>query len=409
MDIHSMEHSIAWKYGQISSRLNERSRRQWAATEAVQVGRGGIACVVRATKLARNTVKRGIAELGARRSRQDALAPTRSRIPGGGRKSIVEKDPTILVDVRAIVEPETRGDPESFLRWTSKSARKISVALQQRRHIVSERSVWTLLRSLGYSMKSNSKDIEGKQHPDRDAQFRHINATVGDSMRRGQPVLSIDAKKRELVGNFKNRGREWTAKGKPTRVSVHDFPDEELGKVTPYGIYDFKRNEGWVNVGISGNTAAFAVESIRRWWKHVGQERYPDATELLLTADSGGSNAARTRLWKVELQQLADETGLTLHVLHFPPGTSKWNKIEHRLFCYISMNWRGRPLISRGLILQLIGSTTTEAGLTVRAMLDENTYPTGIKITDEKMAGLCLEPEQFHGDWNYRIRSRRKV
>lgn len=395
------------KFAAVFTHLNERSLRCWAGTEARALGRYGVTDTALATGLSRTTIYVGLAETQTARRRK--AHASRIRRTGGGRKTVSQTDPTILKDLRSLIAPHTRGDPESLLCWSSKSTTKLTEALQAKGHTISTQTVWTLLQSFHYSMQGNRKANEGKKHQDRDAQFSHINDAATDSLRRGQPVVSVDAKKRELIGNYKNGGKEWHPKGKPTKVNTHDFPDEELGKVTPYGIYDFKRNEGWVNVGIDHNTAAFAVESIRRWWLYMGKDRYPKARELLITADSGGSNANRSRLWKVELQKLAEETGLTLHICHFPPGTSKWNKIEHRLFCHITANWRGRPLISRGMVVQLIGSVKTKAGLTVRAMLDENVYPTGIEILDEEMEQLSLEPEEFHGEWNYRIRPRVQV
>jgi hypothetical protein len=330
----------------------------------------------------------------------------RIRSVGAGRKRLTEHDPNLEDDLRALVDPLTRGDPECLLRWTAKSAANLVSVLRQKGHTISERSVSNLLHFLGYSMQTNKKTREGKNHPDRDLQFHHINDTGMMYVKQGQPVISVDAKKREIIGNFKNAGSEWHPKGRPTEVNMHDFPDKELGKVTPYGVYDFKRNEGWVNVGIDHNTAAFAVESIRRWWVHMGKKRYPHAKRLLITADSGSSNANRSRLWKMELQRLADDTHLTLHLCHFPPGTSKWNKIEHRLFCYITQNWRGRPLLSSGMVVQLIGSVKTKTGLIVRAMLDKNVYATGIEVSDDEWKKLRIEPEEFHPEWNYRIRPR---
>lgn len=389
------------KYHAVSSHLNERSRRCWAGAEARSLGRGGVTVVARATGLSRTTIYVGMTE-AAHGARRKAYAG-RIRKRGGGRKTLLECNPALEGDLRALVDPVTRGDPGCLLCWTCKSAANLVSALRKKGHALSERSISNLLHFLGYSMQTNKKTREGKNHPDRDAQFHYINDTGMKYMRHRQPVISVDAKKREIIGNFKNAGAEWHPKGKPTEVNMHDFPDKELGKVTPYGVYDFKRNEGWVNVGIDHNTAAFAVESIRRWWHHMGKERYPKARELLITADSGGSNASRSGLWKMELQKLSDETGLTLQVCHFPPGTSKWNKIEHRLFSYITKNWRGQPLLSSGMVVQLIGNVKTKTGLTVRAMLDKNVYATGTKISKEDMEKLRIKPDEFHPEWNYRI------
>ena len=398
--------SVRKKYRAVASRLDERSRRVWAGAEAESLKRGGITIVSKATGLSRTTIYVGMAEIAHKKKREETT--DRIRRSGGGRKSLTERDPTLEKDLRALVDPLTRGDPGCLLRWMCKSASHIAGVLRRQGHVISERSVSNLLHSLGYSMQTNRKTQEGKNHPDRDAQFHHINDTGMEYIKHRQPVISVDAKKRELIGNFKNAGQEWSPKGKPTEVAMHDFPDSELGKVTPYGVYDFKRNEGWVNVGIYHNTAAFAVESIRRWWIHMGKKRYPKASKLLITADSGGSNASRSWLWKMELQKLADETKLTLHVCHFPPGTSKWNKIEHRLFSYITQNWRGKPLLNCGMVVQLIGHVKTKAGLTVRAMLDENVYVTGIKVSMDDMKKLWIEPEIFHPEWNYTIRPRKK-
>jgi hypothetical protein len=322
---------------------------------------------------------------------------------GGGRKSTLSKDPHLREDLERLVEPVTRGDPESPLRWTSKSVRKLAKELQRMGHQVSHELVSELLHALGYSLQANRKTREGGTHPDRDAQFEHLNAQAEAFLAAGEPVVSVDAKKKELVGDFKNAGREWRPQGEPEQVRVYDFPIPELGRATPYGGYDLGRNTGWVNVGIDHNTAAFAVESIRRWWKEVGRQQYPQAKRLLISADGGGSNGSRVRLWQWEVQQLADETGLSITVCHLPPGTSKWNKIEHRLFAWISQNWRGKPLTNYAVILKLIAATTTEAGLTVQCQLDTNRYPAGRKISEEQMATLSIRPDSFHGEWNYTI------
>ena len=379
--------------------LNERQRRLWAASEARAAGRGGITATARATGISIPTIRKGIAELesGAR------LDPGRVRRPGGGRKSLLESDPTILDDIERLVDEDSRGDPESLLRWTAKSVRQIAVALRDLGHQVHFTSVAGLLRLLGYSLQANVKTKEGASHPDRDAQFQHINATANAAVALGLPVISVDTKKKELVGDFKNAGREWRLQGKPELVRVHDFKDKQLGKAIPYGVYDLKLDEGYVNVGIDHDTAQFAVNSIRSWWEHLGKERYSTAGRLTITADCGGSNGNRTRLWKVELQQLADETCLEIEVCHFPPGTSKWNKIEHRLFSFISLNWRGKPLTSLEVIINLIGNATTRTGLDVYAQLDRRRYPKAIKVTNAQLAAVKLTGAAFHPDWNYTI------
>jgi hypothetical protein len=319
---------------------------------------------------------------------------------------VEETDPALLTDLDGLLDPVTRGDPMSPLRWTSKSTTKLAGELRGKGHEVSQSTVWRLLDKLGYSMQSNRKSREGTDHPDRNAQFEFINASAKEFLERGWPVISVDTKKKELIGNYKNAGREWHKKGEPVLVNMHDFADKELGKAIPYGVYDIGRNEGWVNVGISHDTAEFAVESIRRWWLRMGQPTYPNATEILINADGGGSNGARVRLWKLELQRLADALGLGLHVRHFPPGTSKWNKIEHRMFCHITENWRGQPLRSRMAVVELIAATSTEQGLTIQAEMDDGTYETGRKVTDEEMASLAIERCDFHGEWNYRLSPR---
>lgn len=396
--------ALRTKYDALASALTERSRRLWAATEALALGHGGIETVERVTGISRSTIFRGIREVRA----GERLDPGRIRRPGGGRKPTVEKDPKLARDLDSLVEPTTAGRPQSRVRWTSKSLRRLTHELQGMGHEVSRQLVADLLHAEGYSLQANRKTREGPQHPDRDAQFRYLNANVLKHQRRHQPVISVDTKKKELVGDFKNGGREWRPKGQPEPVRVHDFLIKEKGKAVPYGVYDLKRDEGWVSVGIDHDTATFAVRAIQRWWEVMGRPAYPRATSLLITADCGGSNGARVRLWKWELQQFADRTGLTLTVDHFPPGTSKWNRIEHRLFSHIAMNWRGKPLVSLAVIVSLIGATTSERGLRVRTELDRGRYPKGVKVTDAKMAQLNLERHTFHGDWNYTIRPRQK-
>jgi len=396
---------IREKYQALSPLLHEKARRCWAACEALSLGYGGISLVATATGLSRPTIGRGISEIRAGDLGGDDPRPADARIrrPGGGRHSLAAADPRLLRDLRRLVDPATRGDPMSPLLWTCKSTRNLADALVESGHDISHQTVGRLLTDLGYSLQSNRKTEEGKDHPDRDAQFEHINGRVRRYQRRGQPVVSVDTKKKEIVGNYKNPGREREPKGQPRRVKSKDFPDKELGKVSPYGIYDLTANEGWVNVGIDHDTAEFAVESIRRWWYRMGRAVYPGAKELLITADSGGSNGNRNRLWKVSLQGLADETGLEVAVCHFPPGTSKWNKIEHRMFCHITQNWRGRPLMSHAVVVNLIGSTRTRTGLRIRADLDTGSYAKGIKVTDQEMESLRLKKDKFHGEWNYRI------
>jgi transposase len=368
------------------------------------LGRGGISLVAAATGLSRPAIRRGITELNSPADKEDAdPSATRIRRPGGGRPRRTATDPTLLQELQRLVDPATRGDPMSPLRWTCKSTRRLAETLGSLGHDVSHQTVARLLTDLGYSLQANRKTEEGKDHPDRDAQFEHINRKVRSFQRRGQPVVSVDTKKKELVGNYKNPGQEWQPKGQPATVKSKDFPDKELGKVSPYGVYDLTANEGWVSVGITHDTAAFAVESLRRWWDRMGKRLYPEATELLITADGGGSNGSRSRLWKVCLQRLADELGLRISVCHFPPGTSKWNKIEHRMFCHITENWRGRPLVSHGVVVNLIGSTKTRTGLRVEADLDTNDYETGIKVTDAEMGAVRLKKDKFHGNWNYKV------
>jgi hypothetical protein len=400
----SMTQAIEEKYASLKPVLDERARRLWAAVEARSIGRGGITRVSEATGLSRVTIRAGLEEIGhpppATVGEADA---GRIRRPGGGRKPLVDQDRKLLSDLESLVDPVTRGDPMSPLRWTCKSADKLADGLRPLGHAVSERTVNRLLHSLGYSLQANRKTIEGRQHPDRDAQFRYINRRVKAFQRQGQPVVSVDTKKKELVGRYRIGGREWRPKGEPEEVKVHDFIDKGLGKAIPYGIYDLVANAGWVSVGVDHDTAEFAVESLRRWWRNMGSRAYPGAKRLLITADGGGSNGSRCRLWKVELQRLADETGLSISVCHFPPGTSKWNKIEHRMFCHITENWRGRPLVSREVVVNLIGHTTTKAGLSIRSELDENSYPTGREVTAEQLENLSIRKDKFHGDWNYTI------
>jgi len=379
--------------------FDERRRRLWAAAEASSHGRGGIAAVARATGLNEETVRRGVRELES----GEAIGPGRVRRPGAGNRPVTETHPGVETALEALVDPVTRGDPESPLRWTSKSAAKLAVALAERGYGISDRTVLRILKRLGYSLQANQKTREGADHPDRDAQFAHINQTVAAAIARGEPAISIDTKKRELVGDFKAVGREFEPTGCPVEVRTHDFKDKQLVHAIPYGVYDIASDEGWINVGIDRDTSEFAAASIRSWWEHLGRQRYPDAKTLTITADGGGSNSSRTRLWKTEVQKLADHTGLQINVCHFPPGTSKWNKIEHRLFSFISTNWRGKPLISHEVIINLIAATTTTTGLKVYAQLDQQTYEKGITVTDEQLAAVNITRNHFHGDWNYTI------
>jgi hypothetical protein len=388
--------------------LDERSRRQWAAAEALELGWGGTSAVSRATGLARDTIRLGILEAWEWMADPSRPIEPRLRRQGGGRKRLIDHDPELLAALDALVEPLSRGDPTSPLRWTCKSTRKLAEELTRQNHPIGPRTVAELLRSQGYSLQANRKIREGSVHPDRNAQFLYINAQVQKVQRREQPVVSVDTKKKELVGDFKNGGREWHPQGQPPPVRVHDFLDPKLGKAIPYGVYELTSNSGWVSVGIDHDTAQFAAASILRWWREMGSGRFPRAQQLMITADGGGSNSFRSRLWKVALQQLADETQLKLVVCHFPPGTSKWNKIEHRLFCYITGNWRGRPLLSHQAIVNLIATTTTATGLVVKAALDTNHYETGIQVSDSDLAQLHLTPARFHGDWNYTICPRRR-
>ena len=399
--------AIEAKFTTLEPLLDERARRLWAAVEARAIGRGGIIRVAEATGLSRGTIRAGLRELDTPIPPDGGRPPTgRLRRPGGGRKLLVDHDPDLLRDLEALVDPVTRGDPMSPLRWTCKSAAKLAEGLRSRGHTVSARTVNRLLHDPGYSLQANRKTIEGKDHPDRDAQFPYINRRVKAFQRQGQPVVSVDAKKKELVGRYRNGGREWQPKGRPEEVKVHDFIDKGLGKAIPYGVYDLAADTGWVSVGIDHDTAEFAVETLRRWWQRMGSRTYPRAKRRLITADGGGSNGTRCRLWEVELQRLADEIGLDIAVCHFPPGTSKWNKIEHRMFCHITENWRGRPLVSREVVVNLIGSTTTKAGLEIKAELDGGSYPTGREVTDQQRGGLSIKREKFHGEWNYIIRPR---
>ena len=386
--------------------LDERARRHWAAAEAAELPRGGVSWVAAATGLSRTTILAGLRDL---RDPGVGAAPTgRIRRAGGGRKFVEEADPGLEEALDALIDPVTRGDPESPLRWTCKSTRRLAEELCRRAHPVSARTVAALLKGMGYSLQANRKTREGGTHPDRNAQFEYISGQTRRLQKRGQPVVSVDTKKKELLGDFKNAGRQWRPAGVPEEVRVHDFADPALGKAIPYGVYDVANNQGWVSVGVSHDTAYFAARTIRRWWQDMGSRRFPRARELLITTDGGGSNSCRSRLWKVALQELADAVGLTLRVCHFPPGTSKWNKIEHRLFSFITQNWRGQPLLSRQAIVNLIASTTTQTGLIVRAALDTTPYETGIKVSDEEMAKLRLTPATFHGEWNYSIAPRRR-
>jgi hypothetical protein len=401
--LNDMEATISRKFTLLRGTFNERQRRLWTAAEALALGHGGIALVSRATGLSCPTIRNGIKELNAPVS----LPPDRSRRPGGGRKKGSEKQPNLKSSLDALVEPTAKGDPMSPLRWTTKSTRRLAEALRAQHFHVSKSQVCQLLHETGYQLSANRKSLEGGTHPDRNTQFEFINKQSAKFLKKHCPVLSVDAKKKELIGNFKQNGKVWCPKGKPELVKVYDFIDKKLGKATPYGVYDVKQNVGWVNVGIDHDTAEFAVESIRRWYHHLGKGLYPKAKEIFITADGGGSNSSRSRLWKYCLQEFADETGLTIHVSHFPPGTSKWNKIEHRLFNHISMNWKGQPLVSMDMIINLIGSTTSQAGLKVYAMEDDNKYPTKRKISDQEMKNLNLCPNNTLEKWNYIIKPRK--
>jgi hypothetical protein len=394
---------IQFKYGMLDPVMDERMRRQWAAAEAANLGWGGISAVATATGLARNTILAGTRELTYRLEHPEAAVPPRVRRPGAGRKPLPQIDPNLVAALEGLVEPVTRGHPESPLRWTCKSTQKLAQELQREGHPVCDRTVARLLKAAGYSLQANRKTREGAGHPDRNRQFEYINEQVLSFQRQDQPVVSVDTKKKELVGEFKNPGQEWEPAGQPPRVKVHDFPDKQLGKAIPYGVYDLASNEGWVSVGIDHDTAQFAAASLKRWWQEMGSQRFEGATQLLITADGGGSNGSRNRLWKVALQELANALGLRLVVCHFPPGTSKWNKIEHRLFSFITKNWRGRPLATYATIVNLIAHTTTKKGLVVRAALDANPYETGVEVSDEELARVNITPAKFHGEWNYTI------
>jgi hypothetical protein len=397
---------IRRKFQALTVVMDERMRRQWAAAEALELAWGGISCVARATGISRTTILAGIRELKVQESSQ-TLPSSGIRRSGAGRKPLLESDPQLWDALDALVDPVTRGHPETPLRWTCKSTRKLAEELCRQGHPVSDRTVACLLYAAGYSLQANRKTREGKNHPDRNAQFEYISEQVRRVQKRGQPVVSIDTKKKELVGDFKNPGQEWRPEDDPQKVRVHDFKDKDLGKAIPHGVYDMTNNQGWVSVGINYDTAHFAANSIQRWWDKMGQRCFPRARELMITADGGGSNNYRSRLWKVALQRLADQLGFKLKVCHFPPGTSKWNKIEHRLFSYITSNWRGQPLVNLQTIVNLIASTTTKTGLLVQAALDTNVYATGIKVTDEELAKLRLTPCEFHGEWNYTIAPRK--
>jgi hypothetical protein len=395
---------IRTKYDALYPIMDERTRRYWAASEALALGWGGTSAVARATGLSRPTIIQGIRALKHQSVSTGKIENSlRVRRPGGGRKSVTITERGLQRALERLLDSNTRGDPQSPLRWTCKSSRQLAEELERQGHPGTHPTVTRLLHDLDYSLQANRKTQEGADHPDRDEQFEHISRKVKAFQRRSQPVILVDAKKKELIGEFKQTGREWCPKGTPIKVRTHDFADPDLGKAIPYGVYDLTNNEGWVSVGINHDTAEFAVEPIRRWWKEMGCQSFPKATELLITADSGGSNAHRSRLWKFSLQGLANQIGLKIRVCHFPPGTSKWNKIEHRMFCHITQNWRGQPLVSRSVVVNLIGNTTTRTGLSIRAKLDKKKYTTGIKITDEELAGVNLKKDKFHGDWNYSI------
>lgn len=396
------EAKISKKFQSLALRMDEHTRRVWAATEAAAFGYGGISLVARATNISRRSIHVGLREIKS----DDILPVGRVRRSGGGRKSGVEHQPDLPARLESLVEPLTRGDPESPLRWTCKSTRRLSVELTKIGYSASSRLVGALLRGMGYSLQGNYKTIEGKQHPDRNAQFEYINTRVTEEMRDGQPVISVDTKKKELIGNYANRGKQWIRKGEAPKVNGHDFPDPLIPRAHPYGIYELTRNRGFVNVGTDHDTATFAVASIRAWWRAEGQHAYPKAERLLITADAGGSNGSRLRLWKWELQRFSDELRLPIMVCHFPPGTSKWNKVEHRLFSFISSNWRGEPLTDYATVVNLIAKTTTITGLKVSCRLDRRQYPVGRKISDEEWAKINLLRDNFHGDWNYTIKPR---
>ena len=403
---HVLTEAVKTKFAALDPLFDERLRRRWAAVEARLMGRGGIACVAAATGLSRTTIRAGLQELDAKQAADGEPDAGRLRRPGAGRKPLTDRDPKLAHALERLVDPVTRGDPMGPLLWTCSSAARLATELTAAGHPASERTVNRLLHELGYSLQANRKTLEGAQHADRDAQFKHINRRVRAFQRLRQPVVSVDTKKKELVGEYRNGGREWRPKGQPERVKVHDFVDKELGKAIPYGVYDVTNDTGWVSVGEDHDTSAFAVETLRRWWLRMGSAAYPEAKRLLITADGGGSNSSRSRLWKVELQKFADASELSISVCHFPPGTSKWNKIEHRMFCHIAENWRGRPLVSREVVVNLIGHTRTKQGLTIHSELDENSYPTGRSVSDEEMEGLHLIRDKFHGEWNYKLTPR---
>jgi len=400
-----IEKEIRERYANIEWALNEKLRRLFAANEAKVFGHGGITLAQKATGVARNSIKQGIKELASKKDGIVSSSPIRVRKVGGGRKASVKKDKELLAALESLVEPTTLGDPESPLRWTCKSLRQLESELCSQGFSVSHTSIGNLLKEMGFSLQGNQKTLEGSKHPDRNAQFEFINSLTKSAIRDGQPVISVDTKKKELVGYYKNGGKELRPKGKPEQVKVYDFVDKELGRANPYGVYDIADNSAWVGVGTDHDTAAFAVSTIRRWWFSMGKDLYPEANKLVITADGGGSNGSRVRLWKVELQKLADELDIPIHVSHFPPGTSKWNKIEHRLFSFITMNWRGKPLVSHETIVNLIAATTTRKGLKVRAELDSSLYPKGIKVTDKELKAIHIKRDEFHGEWNYSILS----
>ncbi len=397
------EKDIRARYKNIEWALNERLRRLFAANEAKVYGHGGITLAQKATGVARNSIKLGLKELSNKEESVVTPSPTRIRKVGGGRKASVKQDKKLQIALEKLVEPSTLGDPESPLRWTCKSLRQLESELRSQGFSVSHTSIGNMLKGMGYSLQGNQKTLEGSKHPDRNAQFEFINSLSEDAMRAGQPVISVDTKKKELVGQYKNGGKELRPKGKPAQVKVYDFVDKKLGKANPYGVYDIADNSAWVSVGTDHDTATFAVSTIRRWWFSMGRDLYPEAKKLVITADGGGSNGSRVRLWKIELQKLANELDIAIHVSHFPPGTSKWNKIEHRLFSFISMNWRGKPLVSHETIVNLIAATKTRKGLKVRAELDSSQYPTGIKVTDKELKAIQIKCDEFHGEWNYAI------
>jgi hypothetical protein len=404
MDTTANKAILIKKYSALKTHLNERSLRLCAAADAEAIGHGGVSLVAETCGIARNTIYAGIRDLHSKSTIIVPESENRIRKLGGGRKALSALDESLMTELDHLVDPVTRGDPESPLRWTCKSTTKLANELNRSGHDVSQKSVWTLLDSLGYSMQSNRKRFEGSDHPDRDKQFHFIAQKVQEFIQKKQPVISVDTKKKELVGTFKNSGSEWRKKGDPEYVNMHDFMDKELGKVIPYGVYDIAQNKGWVSVGINHDTAEFAVQTIRCWWKRMGKKTYPAARRLLVTADGGGSNGSRVRLWKVELQKLVNELGLEIRVCHFPPGTSKWNKIEHRMFCHITQNWRGRPLESHAVVVNLIANTTTAHGLQIKAELDNKTYDTGKKVTDSEIDDINIIVDNFHGDWNYLVR-----